>query len=274
MRGYFRAMGIPLVKGRLFEPRDLPDAPHAALVSESMARATWPGKDPLGQRVQFGNMDGNLRVFTVVGVVGDIRERGLDATPRPTLYADYRQRPRMTGEFTIAVHATRDAGGLVGPARAVIRDLAPDLAPRFQTVAQVFALSVADRRFTLYVLVAFGSAALLLAALGIYGVLAYVVSQRTQEFGVRMALGARRQDVWRLVLRQAGVLVVSGVLLGAAASWMLTRLMSTMLFEVKPTDPLTYSVVVFGLSCVALLACHIPAMRATRVDPLVALRAE
>jgi putative ABC transport system permease protein len=272
--GYFKTMGIPLVRGRLFDERDVADAQHVAVVSESMAKAAWPGKDPIGQVVQFGNMDRNLRVFTVVGVVGDIKERGLDAKPRPTLYGDYRQRPRMTRDFTIALHATRDANALAGPARAVIRELAPDVAPRFRTVDEVYALSVADRRFTLYVLSAFGAAALLLAVLGIYGVLAYVVAQRTQEFGVRMALGAARRDVWRLVLRQAGLLVVACVVLGTAASWALTRLMSTMLFEVTPTDPVTYLSVVAGLSVVALLACQLPAMRATRVDPLIALRAE
>ena len=272
--GYFHAMGIPIVRGRVFDSRDVPEAAHVAVVSESMAKTAWPGQDPLGQRVQFGNMDGNLRVFTVVGVVGDIRERGLDSKPRPTLYADYRQRPRMTRDFTIALHATRDAGGLTGPARAVIRELAPDVAPRFRTVDQVFALSVADRRFTLYVLGAFGAAALLLAVLGIYGVLGYVVTQRTQEFGVRMALGASRHDVWRLVLRQAVALVAGGVVLGTAASWGLTRLMSSLLFGITATDPVTYVAVVFGLSIVALLACQLPAMRATKVDPLIALRAE
>jgi predicted lysophospholipase L1 biosynthesis ABC-type transport system permease subunit len=219
-------------------------------------------------------MDGDTRVFTVIGVVGDIRERGLDARPRPTLYADYRQRPRMTRDFTVALHAGRDAGALAAPARAVIRELAPDVAPRFRTVGEVYALSVADRRFTLYVLSAFGAAALLLAILGIYGVLAYVVAQRTQEFGVRMALGAARGDVWRLVLRQASVLVAIGIVVGTAASWALTRMISTMLFEVTATDPVTYGSVVAGLSIVALLACQLPAMRATRVDPLIALRAE
>jgi predicted permease len=272
--GYFQAMGIPLVKGRLFDERDLESSAHVAVVSESMAAKAWLGKDAIGQHVQFGNMDGDLRVFTIVGVVGDIRERGLDSQPRPTFYADYRQRPRMTGDFTLALHATRDAGSLTAPARAVIQQLAPDVAPRFRTVDQVFALSVADRRFNLYVLVAFASAALLLAMLGIYGVLAYVVSQRTQEFGVRMALGARRRDVWRLVLRQAAILVAAGVAVGAGASWALTRLMSSMLFGVSPSDPLTYAIVVAGLSVVALLACQLPALRATRVDPLIALRAE
>ena len=148
------------------------------------------------------------------------------------------------------------------------------MAPRFRTIDQVFAASVADRRFSLYVLSAFGAAALLLAVLGIYGVLAYVVAQRTQEFGVRMALGASRQDVWRLVLRQASVLVIAGVALGAVVSWGLTRLMATMLFGVTPTDPTTYAAVVSGLSVVALLGCHLPAMRATKVDPMIALRAE
>ena len=272
--GYFTAMGIPLAKGRLFDAHDVENAPHVAVVSESMAAKAWPGQDPIGQHVQYGNMDGDLRVFTVVGVVGDIRERGLDSTPRPTFYADYRQRPRMTSDFTITVHSSRDAAALAAPARAIIQSLNPAVAPRFRTVDQVFALSVADRRFNLYVLAAFASAALLLAMLGIYGVLAYVVSQRTQEFGVRMALGASRQDVWRLVLRQAITLVSIGVVVGAVASWGLTRLMSTMLFGVRPSDPVTYALVVGGLSIVALLACQLPALRATRVDPLVALRAE
>ena len=237
-----------------------------------MAKKAWPGQDPIGQHVQFGNMDGNPHPFTVVGVVGDIRERGLDSDPRPMLYGEYRQRPRMTGDFTVAVHASKDAAGLIAPSRAIVESLSHDVAPRFRTVDQVYALSVADRRFNLYVIAAFASAALLLAVLGIYGVLAYVVTQRTQEFGVRMAIGASRSDVWRLVLGQAAVLVVAGVAIGTAASWLLTRLMATMLFGVTPGDPLTYGLVVVGLSVVALLACQLPALRATRVDPMIALR--
>jgi predicted permease len=272
--GYFRALGIPLENGRLFDARDAPTSPHVAVVSASMAASAWPGQDPIGQRVQFGNIDGDLRVFTVIGVVGDIRERGLDSQPRPTFYADYRQRPRLTSNFTLALQTASDAARVIAPARAVLQELAPDVAPRFRTVDQVFALSVADRRFNLYVLGAFASAALLLAVLGIYGVLAYVVAQRMQEFGVRIALGATRRNIWGLVLRRASALVLAGVTIGTAASWGLTRLMSSLLFGVTATDPVTYAVVVAALSAVALLGCQVPAVRATRVDPLTALRAE
>jgi ABC-type antimicrobial peptide transport system permease subunit len=219
-------------------------------------------------------MDGDLRVFTVVGVVGDIRERGLHSDPRPTFYADHRQRPRMTADFTVALHTTTDAANVIAPARAVLQQLAPEVAPLFRTVDRVFALSVADRRFNLSVLGAFASAAVLLAALGIYGVLSYVVTQRMQEFGVRIALGATRRDVWRLVLRQASALVATGVALGVAAAWGLTRLISGLLFGVSATDPLTFAIVAAALSVVALLACQLPALRATRVDPLIALRAD
>jgi len=271
---YFRAMGIPLIAGRVFEDGDVADAPHVAAISESLAKASWPGVDPIGRRVQFGGMDGDLREFTIVGVVGDIRERGLDSAVRPTFYADYRQRPRMTGNFTVVLHTQGNPASLTAPVRAIIRELDSDVAPRFRTIEQVFTASVADRRFSLFVLGGFAGAALLLAVVGIYGVLAYVVAQRTQEFGVRMALGAQRRDVWRLVLEQAGALVASGVAIGVVTSWLVTRLMRTMLFGVTPTDPLTFGAVVVVLVVTALVACQLPALRATRADPLTALRAE
>ena len=199
--GYFRVMGIPVVKGRVFDAHDVEAAPHVAVVSESMAKKAWPGQDPIGQRVQFGNMDGDLHVFTVVGVVSDIRERGLDSPPRPTLYADYRQRPRMTTDFTVALHTTSDPAGVIGPARAIIQALSPDVAPRFRTVDQVFALSVADRRFNLYVLGAFAAAALLLAVLGILR--RARVRGHAADAGVRGADGPGRQPPGRLAPRPA-----------------------------------------------------------------------
>jgi putative ABC transport system permease protein len=272
--GYFAAMGIPLRAGRTFDPRDTADAPHVAIVSESMARGAWPDQDPIGQLLQFGNMDGDLRVFTVVGVVGDIRERGLDSAPRPVVYAFYRQRPRHAYSFTFALHATNDVTTLVAPARSIIRELDAGAAPRFRTIDQVFDASVADRRFNLLVLATFATAALLLASLGLYGVLAYVVTQRTQEFGIRMALGAARADVWRLVLGQASTLVAAGIVLGTVASWALTRLMASLLYGVQATDPVTFVVVAVALAAIALLACQLPALRATRVDPIIALRAD
>lgn len=245
-----------------------------AVISESLARASWPDADPIGRLVQFGGMDGDLRAFTIVGIVGDIRERGLESEVRPTLYADFRQRSRMTGAFTFVLHADVDPGTLVAPARAVIRELDPEMAPRFRPIDQVFAAAVADRRLGVLVLGGFAAVALVLAVVGIYGVLSYVVAQRTQEFGVRMALGARRADVWRLVIRQAGLLVVTGVVIGVVISGFVTSLMQAMLFGVTPTDPLTFALVVAVLAVTAIAACQVPALRATRADPLSALRAE
>lgn len=272
--GYFRAMGIPLKRGRLFQPGDVAGAPHVAVISESLARAEWPDEDPIGRRVQFGNMDGDLRVFTIVGIVGDIRERGLDSRPQPTFYADFRQRPRQTSSFTAVVQGPADAASLAGAARAALRDINPEMAPRIRAVEEIFAASIADRRFTLVIVGSFAGAALLLAVLGIYGVLSYVVAQRTREFGVRMALGAQRADVWRMVLRQALLLVAAGSALGVAAAAFLTRLMQTLLYGVEPFDPLTFAGVVALLAAAAFVACQLPALRATRISPTEALRTE
>ena len=271
---YFKTMNIPLRRGRVLEERDGVDAPHAAVISESLARASWPDVDPIGRRVQFGGMDGDMRVFTVVGIVGDIRERGLDSPARPTFYADFRQRPRVTGAFTFVLHTEGDPASLIAPARAAVRALDPDVAARLRPIEEVFTASVADRRFSLFVLGAFAGVALLLAIIGIYGVLSYAVSQRTQEFGVRLALGAQRHDVWRLVAGRALRLVALGVVIGLVLAGGVTRLMQSMLYNVRPTDPLTFGGVVAVLALTALAACQLPALRATRADPLTALRAE
>jgi len=273
-RGYFQAMGIPLVRGRLFDERDQPGAPHVAVISESLANSRWAGEDPLGVHVQFGNMDGDPRVFTLVGIVADIRERGLDAQPRPTFYADYRQRPRATGAFTVVLHSSTAPSALVPSARTALREIEPTFVPRFRTIEEVVSTSVADRRFSLLVLGAFAATALLLAVLGIYGMLAYSVSQRTRELGLRMALGAQRADVWRLVLRQAVLLLAVGLGLGVLGALVATRVLAGLLYEVTPTDPLTFAGVVALLAATALLASQGPALRATRADPAETLRAE
>ena len=271
---YFDAMGIPLVRGRFFDGRDTADAPHVALISESLARTRWPGADPIGARIQFGNMDGDLRVFTVIGVVGDIHERALDAKPQPTFYADHRQRPRATSDFSITLRTSGSPEGLASAARAAVHGLDATQAPRIRTIDQIVAASVSDRRFTAIVIGAFATSALLLAIVGIYGVLAYAVSQRMHEFGIRLALGAQRHHVWRLVLRQAAVLVVWGTAIGLAASWLSTTMVRSLLYGITPTDPTTFAVVTGVLAVTALLACAWPAFRATRVDPAMALRGE
>jgi putative ABC transport system permease protein len=269
---YFRVMGVPLLRGRSFDERDAPGAPHVALISESLARTRWPGQDPIGQRLEFGNMDGDLTPLTVIGVVGDIRERGLDSAPRPTLYGSARQRPGTTATFTIAVQATADEAWVFARARDIVRQLGPDAVLRFRTVEQVIAASISDRRVLLILLVSFAACALLLAGVGIYGVISYSVAQRTQEIGIRMALGAQPADVSRLVLAHGLRFAVAGLAIGIAVALLSTRVMASLLYGVTPADPLTYIVVALVLGGIALVAAQIPARRATTVDPIVALR--
>jgi len=271
---YFRAMGMPLLRGRWFDERDTPGSPHAAVISQSLARARWPGQDPIGRRVEFGNMDGDLTPFTIVGVVGDIRERGLDSAPRPTFYGSARQRPDTTATFTIAVQSTADEAWLSARAREIVRQLGPDVVPRFRTIEQVISASMSDRRVLMILLASFAACALLLAGIGIYGVISYSVAQRTQEIGIRMALGAQPADVSRLVLAHGLRFAVAGLAIGVVIALLSTRVMVSLLYGVTPADPLTYAVVATVLGGIALVATHIPARRATRVDPIFALRSE
>ncbi|MBF5043418.1 FtsX-like permease family protein [Aggregicoccus sp. 17bor-14] len=273
--GYFRAMGIPLLRGRLFGPGDTHDAPHVALVSESLARARWPGEDPLGKVVQFGNMDGDLTPFTVVGVVGDVRDESLDAAPQPTLYGSSQQRLKDAGRFHLAVSGDRlSSAALAQAARPVLRELMPEVPPRLRTVEALLSGSLAERRFSLLLLGAFGSIALLLAVLGLYGVVSYAVAQRTREFGIRFALGASAGTVLRGVVREAAGLAALGLGVGALCALGLTRVLSSLVYGVSPTDPLTFAAVGLLLLSVALLASVVPARRAAKVDPMTVLRAE
>jgi putative ABC transport system permease protein len=265
-------MGIPLLRGRWFDGRDVPGAPHAAVISESLAKARWPARDPIGLRIEFGNMDGDLTPFTIVGVVGDIRERGLDSLPRPTFYGDARQRPIGTSTFTIAIQSTADPAWLSARAGEIVRQVAPDVVPRVRTIEQVIASSISDRRVMMILLMSFAGCALLLAGIGIYGVISYSVARRTQEIGIRMALGATSADVSRLVLAHGLRFAMAGLTFGMALALVSTRVMASLLYGVTPADPLTYTVVSLGLGVIALAATQIPAQRATRVDPIVALR--
>jgi len=272
--GYFHALGIPLRRGRLFDQRDTIDAPHVALISESLAREKWPNMDPLGRTIEFGNMDGDLRLLTVVGVVGDVREDSLEARPRPTIYVNYRQRPQATGSFTLVLRTTAQPAVVIPAAREIVRELDPNVPPSFNTFNEVFSASLKTRRFNLTLVGVFAATALLLAVAGIYGVMAYSVARRTHEMGVRIALGAGAPDVLRLVLSQAMLTTVVGVAVGIAGSFVLTRAMQSLLFGVSATDPVTLAGVVLLLGFAALLASYIPARRATKVDPMVALRYE
>ncbi len=269
--GYFRAMDIPLLRGRLFDEGDGPEAPHVAVISESLAESRWPGEDPIGRFVEYGNMDGDLRPFTIVGVVGDIRERGLDAEPRATFYGNARQRPRFTFTYHVAIAVPGDPGAIITAARAIVHELNPDAAMRFRTLEQVFAGSLADRRFTFLLLGVFGATALLLAVIGVYGVIAYLASLRTREIGIRLALGAPASSVLRMLLGQGAALALIGVAIGLAGALALTRLLGDLLYDVGTLDPVTFLAVATLLAAVGILASYIPARRAQRIDPMATL---
>jgi putative ABC transport system permease protein len=272
---YFRTLGIPLIRGRLFGDQDGLNSPNVAVISQSLARQQWPEQDPIGRIINFGNMDGNLRPLTIVGVVGDVRAEGLDRPASPIIYVDYRQRGMNANSSpTIVIRSSAPAAQIVSAARGIFRDLAPDAPVKFSTFAEEMGGWLADRRFLLLLGGLFAVVALVLAALGIYGVVAFSVTRRTQEIGIRMSLGASRDNVLRLVLGEGARVAALGVLIGIAASLAITRLISTLLFGISATDPLTFVAVAVLLSAVALLASYIPARRATRVDPLVALRCE
>jgi predicted permease len=272
--GYFHALGIPLLRGRLFADSDTLNSQHVALISKALAREKWPNQDPLGQTLEFGNMDGDTRLLTVVGVVGDVHIESLESKPPGIIYVDVQQRPQAASSFTVVMRTSLPPAALIPAARKIVRELAPNVPPSFSTFTKVFTDSLKARYFNLLLVGVFASTALLLAMAGIYGLMAYSVAQRTREFGVRMALGAEAADVLRLVLRQGLVIVAVGVALGILGSLALTRIMATLLFGVSATDPLTFAGVTIALALVALAASYIPARRATKVDPMVALRYE
>jgi predicted permease len=271
--GYFAAMRIPLLRGRTFDASDQPNSPNAAVVSQSLARNYWPNEDPLGQTIQFGNMDGDLRLLHVVGVVADVHDYGVDVATVPTIYANALQR-LPSSSWTVVARAQVAPSALVPAMREAVRSLDPQLPLKFRTLDQVFSSSLDQHRFSLVIFGVFGTTALLLAAMGIYGVTTYAVAQRTQEIGIRMALGAKMSDVLKLVLGSVMSLAVIGAAVGVAGAFATTRVMSSLLFGVLPTDLMTFIAVVAVLIIVAFVACYIPARRATKVDPLVALRYE
>ena len=272
---YFRTMGIPLIRGRMFGERDDWNSPHVAMISQTLARQRWPNQDPIGQVINYGNMDGNLKPLTIVGIVGDVRARGLNLPPSAIIYVDYRQRGMNANSTpTIVMRSAGPVAEIVSPAGSIFYDLAPDVPVKFSTFADEMGGWLADRRFLLLLVGLFAAAALALAAVGIYGVVAFSVARRTQEIGIRMAIGARRSDVLRLVIGECARIAALGAVIGVGASLAITRLMSTLLFGISATDPLTFVGVAMLLSLVALAASYIPAHRAMRVEPMTALRHE
>ncbi len=270
---YFRTLGIPLIRGRMFSDSDTPDSPHVAVISEALARQRFGDEDPIGQQLEFGNMDGDLKPLTVVGIAGDVRAQGLDRPATPIIYVDYRQ--RGTGSTPVIVVRGAGAPGEIIPSiHSVFRDAAPDVPVKISTYEAELGGWLAQRRFVLFLVALFAAVALGLAALGIYGVIAFSVARRTQEIGVRMALGARPGDVLRLVIGEAARMASTGIVIGVIISLSITRLMSSLLFDVRATDPWTFVAVAAVLTAVALLASYLPARRAMRVAPEVALRYE
>ena len=270
--GYFQVLEIPLIRGRIFDGRDGANSPHVAVISESLARERWPNQDPIGHTIEFGNMDGDLRLLTIVGIVGDTHEYGLDAPPRPTVYVDLLQRPHAA--ITLTMLSDADMRSVASAARGILQNLNPEVAAKFQTFSQVYSTSLGSRRFNVILIGFFGITALLLATAGVFGVMAYSVSRRTREIGVRVALGAAPSGILRMILGQGLRTIFIGVAIGIAASLALTRTVQSLLFGVTATDPVTFGGVTLLLVGAALLACYIPARRATKVDPMVALRHE
>jgi putative ABC transport system permease protein len=267
---YFQVLNIALLKGRVFSERDTKDVQSVAVINQTMARNVFGNEDPLGKRLFIG---GEKDASEIVGVVGDVRHGGLDQEPKPEMYVSYLQKPAAS--YTLAVRTKLEPASMTGAVRNEILAIDKDQpVTGVKTLNEMRAESLASLRFNTIALSIFAGIGLVLAAVGIYGVMAHSVSQRTHEIGIRMALGAQPANVLRLVLRQGMLLVLIGVGIGLAVSFALTRVMSSLLYGVTATDPLTFAFVAAALALVALLANYIPARRATKVDPLVALRDE
>jgi putative ABC transport system permease protein len=257
-------MGIPLLKGRSFVATD--GDKSVAVISETMARRYWPGEDVVGKRFRRNASDW----FSIVGVVGDVKEDGATAEPATLMYF-LEEFPDMT----LVIRSAQNPTNLIADVRGIIRSVDPDQPlGAIRTMENIVSESVAPRRLTMFISGLFAALALLLAMVGLYGVVSYSVAQRSHEFGIRMALGAAKGDILSLIGAQGFRLAMAGVIVGMAGALTLTRVLTNLLFGITPTDPLTFGAVVLMLVGVTLLACYIPARRAAKVDPMVALRYE
>jgi putative ABC transport system permease protein len=272
--GYFNAMGIPLIKGRTFTDQDRENSTAVAVISQSVAAASWPNEDPIGKRIKSG-MDNRYETWnTIIGVVGDVKHAGLAGKNAADLYVNYTQHPSRAHDMTIVVKSNGDPTSLVSSVRTQVNAMDSSLPVTFQPMHQVLSNSVATRRYNAMLLGSFALVALVLSVMGIYGVMSYAVSHGTREIGIRMALGAQSGQVLKLIVSQGLTITVIGIGLGVIGALGLTRLMSTLLYGVTTTDAPTFLVVSGLLTLVALVACYIPARRATAIDPMVALRCE
>jgi len=269
---YFRTMDIALLRGRVFTDGDTANSPQVMVVSKAFTKVYFPNEDAIGRRIM---LDGpNKTPREIVGIVDDVRRKGLDSDVQPEMYFSYVQKPER--RLNLVIRSTMEDASLLTPAaRAEVKAFNPrQIIWRAQTLEQMLSTSVAPRKFNMMLLGIFAGVALVLAAVGLYGVMSYSVSWRTQEIGIRMALGAKRADVLRMVVRQGMTMTLIGLALGLVGVIALSRVMAGLLYGVSPTDPFTFAGVSMVLLVVALLACLIPARRATRVDPIVALRSE
>ncbi|HWO02379.1 MAG TPA: ABC transporter permease [Blastocatellia bacterium] len=270
---YFNTMGIALLRGRELSERDGADSPQVVIINEAMAASYFPDEEPLGNRVAFDLKDNQPNWREIVGVVRDVKHSAIDTEPKPEMYFPFTQVP--TFFMTLVLRTTGSPLNLVAAARSeVLAVEKTQPISNVHTMEELLSNSVAQRRFNMLLLSIFAGVALLLAAVGIYGVMSYSVAQRTHELGVRMALGARTSDVLGLIVKQGMTLALIGVGIGLAAAFALTRIMASLLYGVSATDPMTFSVIALLLASIAFVACYLPARRATRVDPMVALRYE
>jgi predicted permease len=274
---YFKALGIHVLRGRVFEERDEGAGGDVAVIDRALAERYWPGEDPVGKRIRNLANDSWIypdRWLTIIGEVESVRHDALTSQPRAAVYVYYRQRPGRLASATIVLRGSTPPTLLVGPVRARLRAIDPDVPAEFTTLEHVIRTSVTSRRFTVLVLGSFAGLALVLAALGIYGVISYAVQRRTREMGIRLALGAAPRGVVAMVLRESLTVVAVGSLLGLGGAAALTQVIRGMLYGVQPLDPLVLVMVALLLALIATLATYIPARRAGRVDPVVALRNE
>jgi len=269
---YFQTMGIPLLRGRVFAAADtIENAPSNIIVNETMAKRFWPNEDPLGKRLKFDDPNFKSPWFTVVGVVGDVRQQGLEQPAGLMSYV------ASDGEWVddLVIHSKNDPRTLVPAVREQVRSVDSNLAiDHVGVVSDLLSLRESQRKFNALLLGALATVALLLAAVGIYGTVSYWVKQRTPEIGIRMALGADEKNIFRLILTRGMLFILAGLALGIAGALAATRLIASLLFGVTPSDPATFAAIAALLTLVALVACWVPARRAMRVDPIIALRYE
>jgi predicted permease len=270
---FFKAIGTPLLRGRFPSIEDGPDAPPVAIINDAMARRSWPGHDPVGRRFKFGPHDGDGPWYTVVGVVGNMRRQGLEREALPQMFVSLAQNPASRNVNLFIRTTSDDPLAMAGALRAAVGRVEKSAAiSRVAPLEQQLGTYLTQRRFQTSLLVGFSVVALLMAAVGIYGLIQYSIATRTQEIGLRMAIGAQAGDIFRMIIGEGLMLSLTGVAVGLVGAWSLGRAGSSLLSGVTASDPLTFTTVSVLLTAVAIAACYFPARRAMRVDPIQALR--